>query len=51
MNRIFRIAAKGTLGVLLATTPLVFTACDEDEDIVYDISVDESQLTKTVAWE
>lgn len=50
MNRIFRIAAKGTLGVLLATTPLVFTACDEDEDIVYDISADESQLTKTVAW-
>ncbi len=50
MNRIFRIAAKGTLGVLLATTPLAFTACDEDEDVVYNISTDDSQLTKTVAY-
>ncbi len=52
MKSILKIAANGALGAILATTPVFFTACDEDDEvIVYDISADGSQLTKSVAWD
>ncbi len=51
MNRILRLAAKGALGALLATSPAFLTACDDDEEVVYSINADASQLVKTVAWD
>ena len=51
MNRILRLAAKGALVALLATSPAFLTACDDDEEVVYSINADASQLVKTVAWD